>query len=191
MQAISIFIVAGFIFGMCYLVDKSFTKAFRNKAQHRSGLAVRAPKRYGIFGVILTVLGIMAVIIGFSGDKVLRFGGFFVLFLGIYFAAYYLSFGIFYDGESFLVSNLGKKSREYRYEQIKEQQLFIVTGGNVVVELILNDGTSVSLQSTMDGIYPFLDTAFAGWCMQKKMNPQECKFYDPSNSWWFPHEEEA
>lgn len=190
MQAIAIFLVAGLIFGICYLVDKAFTKAFRNKAQHRSGLAVRASKKYGIFGVILTVLGVLAVCIGFSSDRLLKFGGFFVLFLGMYFAAYYLSFGIFYDGESFLVSGLGKKSREYRYAQIKEQQLFIVTGGNTVIELNLEDGTAVSLQSGMDGVFPFLDTAFAGWCMQKGVEPKDCVFYDPSNSWWFPHEEE-
>ena len=42
MQFISVAIIAGFIFGICYLVDKAFSKVFRGKAQHRSGKAVRA-----------------------------------------------------------------------------------------------------------------------------------------------------
>ena len=43
----------------------------------------------------------------------------------------------------------------------------------------------------MDGIYLFLDTAFAGWCLQKGIDPTDCAFHDPSKSWWFPHEEET
>ena len=60
-QFLPLALVAAVIFGICFLVDKAFTKLFRSKAQHRSGMAVRANKRYGLFGVILTVLGIMAI----------------------------------------------------------------------------------------------------------------------------------
>ena len=49
MQYIPTLLIAGIIFGLCYLVDKAFAKLFRSKAQHRSGLAVRANKRYGIW----------------------------------------------------------------------------------------------------------------------------------------------
>ena len=55
---ILILLVAAAVFGVCFLVDKAFAKLFRSKAQHRSGKAVRANKRYGLFGVILLVLGI-------------------------------------------------------------------------------------------------------------------------------------
>lgn len=189
MTVFAILFVAALIFGVCYIVDKAFTKAFRSKAQHRSGLAVRAQKKYGIFGVVLIVLGIMSLIIGFSGDKVMLYGGSFVLLLGIACAVYYLSFGIFYDGETFLVCVFGKRNREYRYDQILSQKLYVVTGGNIVIELHLKDGSSVSLQSVMDGVYPFLDTAFAGWCHQTGHTIEGCSFYDPSKSWWFPHEE--
>ena len=54
-QFIPILLVAAIIFGICYLVDKAFSKLFRSKAQHRSGKAVRANKRYGVFGVVLTM----------------------------------------------------------------------------------------------------------------------------------------
>lgn len=191
MEAIVILLIAALIFGVCRLVDNAFTKLFRSKAQHRSGLAVRVSKRYGIFGVAMSVLGILAIVTGVSGDKVLLFGGCAVLLLGICLAGYYLSFGIFYDGESFLVSAFGKKDREYFFRDITGQRLYIVTGGNVVIELDLKDGSSVSLQSSMDGVYPFMDTAFAGWCMQTGTKMEDCSFYDPSKSWWFPHEEEV
>jgi len=113
-----------------------------------------------------------------------------MLLMGVCLAIYYLTHGIFYDGESFLVASFRKKDRVYRYEEIQQQKLYLVQGGNIIIELYLRDGSSVSLQSSMDGIYLFLDTAFAGWCLQKGIDPRDCTFHDPSKSWWFPHEEE-
>ena len=52
MQLFPILVIAAIVFGLCYLVDKTFTRAFRSKAQHMSGRAVRLTKRYGVFGVI-------------------------------------------------------------------------------------------------------------------------------------------
>ena len=172
-------------------MDKGFAKAFRNKAQHRSGMAVRANKRYGVFGVILTVLGIMAVCVGITDGPVLIWGGIFVLLMGIALAVYYLSFGIFYDGESLLLQRFGKKDVTYYYKDIVGQKLYLIQGGNIVVELHMADGSAVSVQSTFEGVYPFLDTAFAGWCLQTGRDPQSCDFHDPSQSLWFPTVEET
>ena len=58
-----------------------------------------------------------------------------------------------------------------------------------MVELHMSDGTAVQVQSNMVGVYPFLDTAFAGWCQQKNIDPESCDFHDPDNSCWFPTEE--
>lgn len=190
-QFIPILVVAVVIFGICYLVDKAFAKLFRSKAQHRSGMAVRASKRYGAFGVILTALGIAAITIGITDGPVLLWGGVIVLFAGVCLAVYYLSFGIFYDGESFLMSSFGKKDITYAYKDIAEQKLYLIQGGSVVIELHMTDGTAVSVNTSMDGVYPFLDTAFAGWCLQTGRDPESCDFHDPSKSWWFPHEEEV
>ena len=190
MQTIAILLVAAAVFGLCYLVDKTFTKKFRSKAQHMSGLAVRANKMYGVFGVALIAVGLMAIVVGITSGILLLLGGIVVLAMGIGLAAHYLSFGIFYDGESFLVSALGKKSHTHYYREIREQKLYVLQGGSVLVELHLTDGTAVTLQSTLDGVYPFLDTAFAGWCIQTGRDPQSCDFHDPSKHWWFPHEEE-
>ena len=185
-QFLPIALIAGVIFGLCYLVDKTFTKLFRSKAQHRSGKAVRANKRYGVFGVVLTVLGIMAICTGGSVEPVLFWGGIFVLLMGVCLAVYYLSFGIFYDGESLLLSRFGKKDEIHYYKDIVGQKLYLIQGGSIVVELHMADGSAVSVNSMMDGAYPFLDTAFAGWCLQTGRDPGSCDFHDPSQSLWFP-----
>ena len=186
-----ILLIAAVVFGLCFAVDKAFAKLFRSKAQHRSGMAVRANKRYGLFGVILSVLGVMAICVGISDGSVLLWGGIIVLLMGICLAVYYLSFGVFYDGETFLLSRFGKKDITYRFDQSQGQKLYLVQGGNVIIELHMTDGNTVSLQSTMDGVYPFLDTAFAAWCMQTGRDPQSCDFHDPSQSLWFPTVEET
>lgn len=190
MQLLLTLLIAAAIFGICFLVDKGFTKAFRSKAQHRSGLAVRLDKRYGVFGVVLTVLGILAVCVGVTDGPVLLVGGLIVLAMGLALAVYYLSFGIFYDGESFLQSRFGKSDIVRTYEEIVGQKLYLIQGGKILVELHFRDGGTLSLQSTMDGVYPFLDTAFAGWCLQTNRDPQSCDFHDPSQSLWFPTVEE-
>ncbi|MGM9660029.1 MAG: hypothetical protein ACI3WQ_05485 [Faecousia sp.] len=186
MTVLLILLIAAAVFGACFLVDKAFAKLFRNKAQHRSGKAVRANKRYGLFGVILSVLGIMAICVGISDGSVLLWGGLIVLVMGLCLAVYYLSFGVFYDGETFLLSRFGKKDVTYRFSDILGQKLYLVQGGNVIIELHMAGGGTVSLQSTMDGVYPFLDTAFAAWCLQTGRDPQSCDFHDPSQSLWFP-----
>ena len=190
-QFLPLALIAAVIFGICYLVDKTFSKLFRSKAQHRSGMAVRASKRYGLFGVILTVLGIMAIFVGITDGPVLLWGGVIVLLMGIALAVYYLSFGIFYDGESLLLQRFGKKDVTHYYRDIVGQKLYLIQGGNIVVELHMADGSAVSVQSAFEGVYPFLDTAFAGWCLQTGRDPQSCDFHDPSQSLWFPTVEEV
>ena len=182
-------LVAAATFGICYLFDKGFQKYFRNKKQHRSGLAVRLPKVYSIAGVLLSVLGAIAVINGIAEHNILLYGGLLVLLLGVCLCIYHLSFGIFYDEDSFVHTTFGKKDVTYRYSDILGQKLYVITGGSIVVELHMADGTAVSVQSTMNGAYPFLDAAFAGWCRLKAIDPQACEFHDPANHLWFPSED--
>ena len=188
MQIFAILIIAAVIFGICYLFDKGFQKTFRNKPQHKSGLSIRPNKRYATFGLILLILG-LAAIFSSAESVVLLVGGIVILVMAIGLIVYYMTFGVFYDEDSFLFTSFGKKSMEYRYQDIKSQQLYVIQGGNVVIELHMVDGNAVSLQSPMVGVYAFLDTAFAGWCRQKGINSDDCSFYDPANSCWFPTEE--
>ena len=189
MNILSMLLIAAVVFGACRIIDILFTNAFRSKAQHRSGMAVRVNRRYGVFGVGLIVLGILAMGVGVTGGTALILGGAVVLIMGICLSVYYLTHGIFYDGESFLVATFRKQDRVYQYRDIQEQKLYLVQGGSVIIELYMADNTAVSLQSSMDGIYLFLDTAFAGWCLQKGIDPQACDFHDPSQNLWFPQSE--
>ena len=179
----AIILVAAGTFLLCWLLDKGFQKAFRSAPQHMSGKSVRLNKYNGLAGVILVLLGVVAML--FGGEIIMLFGGGIVLLMGIGFMIRYMGFGVFYDDESFLVMSAGKQIREYRYNQIKSQQLYR-NGGHILVELHMTDGTAVQVQSNMVGVYPFLDTAFTGWCYQKGIDPESCEFHDPDNSCWFP-----
>ena len=191
LSTVFVLFLAAAIFGICFVVDKAFTRAFRSKAQHRSGMAVRANKLYGLAGLILIILGILGFLTGLGANVLLLIGGIVVLILGICLVTYYLSFGVFYDGETMLICRFGKKDREYYFREIQGQKLYLVQGGNIIVELHMADGSVVSLQSSMDGILTFLDTAFAAWCLQKGIDPQTCTFHDPSQSLWFPTVEDV
>ena len=191
LSTVFVLFLAAAIFGICFVVDKAFTRAFRSKAQHRSGMAVRANKMYGLAGLILSILGILGFLTGLGANILLLIGGLIVLILGICLVIYYLSFGVFYDGETMLICSFGKKDREYYFREIQGQKLYLVQGGTLIVELRMTDGSAVSLQSSMDGILTFLDTAFAAWCLQKGIDPQTCTFHDPSQSLWFPTVEDV
>ena len=190
MNAFAVLLIAAATFGVCYLFDKGYTAKFRNKVQHRSGLSVRLSKRYAAFGLILSVIGLTAVFTGLTNGPVLLIGGIIVMLMGIGLIVYYMTFGVFYDADSFIVTTFGKKSRTYNFRDIRSQQLYVVQGGNIIIELHLSDKRAVSLQSVMEGVYPFLDHAFAAWCRQTGRDPEGCTFHDPSNSLWFPSEEE-
>ena len=61
MGIVSVIIVVGLVFGLCYLVDKGFTKLFRGTVQHQFGKSVRLSKRYGSIGIIMFAFGTAAV----------------------------------------------------------------------------------------------------------------------------------
>ncbi len=190
MGFVAIVLVAAATFGLCFLADKGFQKVFRGRTQHQSGLSVRLNKKYGAFGLILAVLGISAVFMGWGEEWLLTVGGGILIVLGAFLIGYYMTFGVFYDEDSFLLTTFGKKSKVYAYGDIRHQQLYN-SYGNTVIELHMADGRAVSLQAGMAGVYPFLDHAFSAWCRQTGKRPEDCAFHDPQNSCWFPGTEEG
>lgn len=190
MEFIAVILLAALVFGGCYLVDKGFTKLFRSQAQHKSGTAVRLNKKYGSIGLLLVVLGVAAMVTGWGDGWLLLAGGVIVLLMGAALVTYYMSFGVFYDADTFLVSGFGRKNRVYHYREIRCQQLY-QSYGQLVIELQTEDGKAIQLQSAMPGVYEFLDHAFAAWCRQKEIDPAQCSFYDPHNSCWFPGAEDT
>ena len=123
MEFLGVLPVAALVFGACFLVDKGFTKLFRSQVQHRSGLAVRLNKKYGAIGLIIFVLGLSALFSLWSEGWVLIAAGILLMVLGIALVIYYMTFGVFYDDDGFLLTTFGKKSTVYRYADIKTQQL--------------------------------------------------------------------
>ncbi len=178
-------ILAAVMFGLCFVLDKAFTKLFRSRKEHRSGLAVKRNKRSAVLGLFLGLIGIAGL---FAGSGVMIFSVI-LLLVAVLLVVAYLTFGIYYDEATFLVASFGKKSAVYRYADIREQQRFVVQGGSWIVNLTMADGTAVAVQSTMDGAYPFLNYAFARWCEQKGIAPDSCDFHDPAQHKWFPEAE--
>lgn len=179
-------IVAALVFGLCFLVDKVFTKLFRSKPQHISGQAVRLNKYYGVGGLLLCVLSIAGLFASKGTDMVLLIGSIVILLVGVGLIVYYLSFGIYYDQETFLVNGLFKKSVTYRYGDIRGQLLYRTQGNGIIVELHLADGNAVQILSGMAGWDIFLNKAFEHWLAQTGRKKEDCDFHDPENSCWFP-----
>lgn len=189
MEWITVLVVAALVFGVCFLIDKGFTKLFRSQAQHYSGLSVRLNKKYAAFGLILFVLGLAALFAGLKQELLLLIGGAFIMAIGVGLVVYYMTFGVFYDDDTFLLTTFGKQSKVYRYGEIACQQLYN-NYGQIVIELHMTDGRTVQLQAAMPGVYPFLDKAFSQWCRQRGIREEDCAFHDPDNSCWFPSVEE-
>lgn len=186
MEYVGMLIVAAAVFAICFGVDKGFTKLFRGKPEHASGLAVKLNKFYALAGLAMFMLGVVSVFTGCSKKMMLLIvGGTVLLITAVCLIAYYLSFGVYYSEDTFLYTGIGKRSGTYRYADIQGQQLFN-SGGHIVIELYLKDGNAITLQAGMQGVYPFLDTAFSGWLRQTGKRMEDCDFHDPANSCWFP-----
>lgn len=180
----AILLVAALVFGICFLTDKGFSKLFRNKPEHKTGLSVRLNKKYGSIGLIIAVIGIAALFVK-DGGWILAVGGALLVLAGVCMVVYYMTFGLFYDEDTFVLTTFGKRSDTFHYRDIEAQQLY-QSYGTVIVELYMKNGRSVQLQSGMDGMYPFMDHAFSAWLRQTGKKQEDCSFYDPENSCWFP-----
>ena len=186
MNFASLILLVALVFGLCYLVDKGFTKAFRGTVQHKSGKSVRLSKRYGSIGTVMFAVGVAAAFMAMNNAEWALLGGGCILVLGgIALVIYYLSFGVYYDEDSFVFSKFGKSSRTYYFKDIRSQQLYLAAG-NVVVELHMADGSHFQVHTGMTGMYAFMDDAFAVWLRQTGRQQENCEWYDPDNSCWFP-----
>ena len=185
MQYLAVVVVAALSFGCFWLIDKGFTKLFRSQAQHMSGLSVRLNKRYGSFGLILIVLGVASMLAAAKEGWVMLAAGGIILVVGVGLVVYYMTFGIFYDDRGFVYTTFGKKSATYAYKDIKGQMLY--TGsGNIIIELHMQDGNTIHINASLENANAFMDKAFACWLQQTGRKQEQCDFYDPENSCWFP-----
>ncbi len=187
MEYLWIAFIAVLTFDVCFLIDKLFTRLFRSKRQHQSGLQVRLRKRVATFGLLVGLLGAVCVVFYWGRQPVLFISGWLLLLMAAALVYYYLSFGIYYDQDGFVYSRFGKKSQLYTYDQITHQQLYN-SQGSILVELHLAGGDTVPVQDTMEGADAFLDYAFDRWLEAKGWGcaKEDCAFHDPSHSCWFP-----
>ncbi len=188
MEYVLIVIVVALVFGLCFLLDFLFKKIFRSQAQHMSGMAVRLQKRYATIGLVMVVLAAAALIAALNQKPahwLLLGGGILIAVVGIGLIIYYLSTGIFYDDDSFIYTTLWKKKAVYYYRDIKAQQLYN-NAGHLLIELHMQNGSSVQVQGGMPGAVEFLDYAYAAWVKQTGRQEADCTFHDTANSIWFP-----
>ena len=184
-------LIAAATFGVMFLLDKGLTKLFRSREQHHSGTAVRLKKHYGILSLALMALGVLGIGTYFTDHSLaLLVGSLLVLPGGALLGIYYLTHGIFYDNDSFLFVRFGNKAREYRYADIVGQKLYAIQGGALLVELHMTDGSTVPVQSSMEGAPTFLDKAAHARMRQLGLNSHECSWFDETESRWFPPVEE-
>ena len=48
------------------------------------------------------------------------------------------------------------------------------------------DGSHFQVHTGMTGMGEFMDYAFAAWLQQTGRRQEDCTWYDPDNSCWFP-----
>lgn len=189
MEFLAVLLVAAAVFLLCFVVDKGIEKRFRSNQRHQSGKIVRFDRKSAAFGLVIMVPGIGAILSGFANGWLFFAGGGVLILVGLFLVIQYLSFCITYTYDGFTVTALGKKERTYQYGDIKGQLLYR-NYTDVLIELHMIDGSAVQIQSRMDGVYPFLDQAFDRWLEQTGKHREDCTFYDPGNSCWFPDMEE-
>ena len=185
MEYVALLLVAALVFGLCFLLDKGFTKIFRSRQQHKSGLSVRLNKRYASIGLLVGIIGVSCLLFGVGQGLFMPIAGVILVLTGIALVTYYMTFGVFYDDSGFVLTTFLKRSKTYRYADIQAQQLYM-SYTNVVVELYMSDGRAVQLNSAMTNGYAFLDYAFDRWLAQTGKTLADCPFHNKEKSCWFP-----
>ncbi len=187
MHYVWIILIALVTFGVCFVVDKSFSALFQNRDKTDRRI-VRLRKRMLVFGVLVAILGLTCVVFYYGKHPVMFWSGVALMLMGGGMVYYHLSFCVHYDEEGFRYSIFGKKSRNYTYDQIRFQQLYN-SQGSIVVELHMVGGDALLIQDSMEGSAAFLDYAFERWCAIKGLDKAQCGFHDPEKSCWFPQSE--
>ena len=168
MQYVLYLLLVAVIFGLVALGDFLLKKLF--KRAHSTDKAVRMPRYSFILGLLMGLLGLIAVLyIPRQTERFLWLGSWVVLVIGAYLLTNFFWFGIYYDDEQFTYRALGKKSRTYRFAEITGQRTFVSKSGwnsNLYAR-----GEEVQLYAAMQGLSDFLNKAFFVWCRENGFSP--------------------
>ena len=177
------------IFGLIALLDFLFQKLFPKSKAEKSGQTVRLPRYSSILGLIMALVGIIALLFfPMKSQRFLQFGCVVVLVMGLFLLVNYFRFGIFYDETGFIYRTLTKKAKSYRYKDITGQRSFLARSG--LNTSIYVDGDEIQLYSAMQGLDSFLNKAFYGWCRANHIDPDTVE-NNPRMLTYFPEPEDT
>lgn len=189
MKYILYILLIAVIFGLYALVDFLFKKLFARSKTEQSGQAVRLPRYSPILGLLIALLGLIALLfLPGEGQWALRAGCAVVLVMGLFLLVNFFRFGIFYDDNCFVCRSLTKKAKTYYYKDITGQRSFLARSG-VNISLYV-DGDEIQLYSAMQGLDSFLNKAFYSWCQAKGIDPDTVE-NNPHMLTFFPEPDES
>ena len=181
MQYVLYLLLIAVLFGLVALCDFLLKKLLRRQEKPN---AVRLPRYAIILGLLLFMLGLVAVLyVPRQTERFLWFGGWLVLVMGLFLLVNYFWSGIFYDDEGFTYRVFPRRGKTYRYRDITGQQTFVARSGwnsNLYVR-----GEEVQLYAAMQGLPEFLHKAFFAWCRETGIDPNSVE-NDPHNLVFFP-----
>ena len=167
-------ILCGGVFLICFLIDRLLKKLFPKTELEKSDRVVRMPRKSAVFGLLLILFSVIAVLLWIPPEETALCVGCGVVFLmGIVLLWYYFSFSIHNNDTSFQLRDLAHKKTVFSYGQITAQQS-LVTKSGINITLFIGDDT-VMLTEAMQGVSEFLSTAFFKWCEQTGTDPDSVK----------------
>lgn len=170
MKYIFYLLLVAVIFGLVALVDFVLGRLFPKSDLEQHGKVVRLPRYSFILGLLMAVLGVMVVLLLSPRNQLyLWIGALIVTVMGVFLLINFFSFAIWYDDEGFSYRTLTKKKQVFRYADITGQRSFLARSG--VNILLYVGGEEVALYTAMQGLKPFLETAFRAWCKSRDVDP--------------------
>ena len=169
------------VFGLCLLIDRGIGKV-QAWAQRRP--VVRLPLRYPVLSLLLLIAAPFSAWYGLAHAAPQFLAGAALLAgTSLYAIWTYGRTGIDYTSDHFTF-RAGRSQKTFRYSQIQGQRVAISPRKSCLV--LCTDQGNVVLDSNMQGFTAFLDAAYAGWCHQNGLDPQNQDWHDPKDHRWFP-----
>lgn len=171
MKYILYLLLIAVIFGLVALVDFLLGKFFPKSELQKKGKAVRLPRYSFILGLLLFLIGLIAVLfLSLKTHLALWLGCLVIFAVGAFLLLNFARFAIFYDEKGFTYRTLVKKEKYYRYKDITGQRSFVARSG--VNVLLYCAGDEIALYTAMQGLKPFLETAFQTWARENHVDPK-------------------
>ena len=162
-------LVIAAVFGLIALIDLLLKKFLPKPQYAQKGNVVRMPRYSFILGIGIFMIAVVALLFVPITERLIWFGAWIVLAMGIFLLTNFFRFAIFYDDNGFTYRTLTKKAKSYTYDQITAQESFLAKSGwNSTLYV---GGEEVPLTAAMQGVDKFLNHAFFRWCDKKGIDP--------------------